>query len=61
MLYDFIMPLLSNSTNKYALAKTDAIAITPSVNSDKNTISKMIVNFKSILKGLGYDNINGTE
>ena len=56
ILHDFLTPLISSSEDfsKYGLLNNNTIAITPSVNSDKNTISKMVINIGTALQKMGY-------
>lgn len=60
LLYDFIYPLIDQKAD-FNLPKDGAIAITPSVNSDKNTISKMLINLAYELTKMGYKDIPGKE
>lgn len=60
ILYDFLMPLINPDTD-YNLPSKGAISITPSVNSDKNTISKMIINLEYVIKKLRYEDTKGGE
>lgn len=46
ILYDFITPIVNSQGGKYSLIKPGTIALTPSVNSDKNTISKLLINLQ---------------
>ena len=59
ILHDFLTPLISAAEDfsKYGLLNNHTIAITPSVNSDKNTIGKMIINLNTAIKKMGYSNI----
>ena len=59
ILHDFLTPLISaaDDFSKYGLLNNNTIAITPSVNSDKNTIGKMIINLNTAIKKMGYPNI----
>ena len=52
ILHDFLTPLISaaDDFSKYGLLNNHTIAITPSVNSDKNTIGKMIINLNTAIK-----------
>lgn len=59
IMHDFITPLISGaeSFGKYSLLNNNTIAVTPSVNSDKNTISKMIINLGTTLRKMGYNSV----
>jgi hypothetical protein len=60
LMHDFITPLISDaeSFGKYSLLNNNTIAVTPSVNSDKNTISKMIINLNTTLSKMGYNSVS---
>lgn len=49
----FLKPLLDPSEDKYDLLKDDKIAIIPAVYSDKNTVTKMVIDLKPLLSSLG--------
>lgn len=51
LLYDFIAPLTGNSSEK-ALVNGNVVAFTPSVNSDKSTVSKMFTNLLPLFQKL---------
>lgn len=59
IMHDFLTPLISTTDDfsKYGLLNDHTIAITPSVNSDKNTISKMIININTALKKMWYNSV----
>lgn len=55
ILYDLFSPLINNTNKKGDLVTRGYFSFTPSVNSDKNTISKAVINLKSELSKLIND------
>jgi hypothetical protein len=54
LINSFLNPLLITKENdRYNLLNNDTIAIIPAVYSDKNTVTKMIINLKPLLNKLG--------
>lgn len=55
--YDLIQPLIGLETGKNNLSSKGILPIIPSVNSDKSTVSKLLVNLDHEVKKMGYSSI----
>lgn len=57
----FLVPLLATEESNYNLLGEDTIAIIPAVYSDKNTVTKMVINLKPLIEKLEDKNIENTK
>lgn len=57
LLWDFLQPAIVGNDGKYDTVRKGFVSLTPSVNSDKNTVSKVIINLGRVVKDLGYKDI----